>query len=225
MTQAFLNFITHHEVPKMLIFDNGTELKNSIIKDLTTLHKINVHYITSLHPNSNETIEIFHSTVVEHIRILNQTRKELSIMNQMSYAILGYNYSIHSTTKYRPIDVINGHLDLIDHYNLDTNKILYSNYIDEHKNKMLKIYKHLNADISRRTDNTINNINTSRKEPLSYKLNILSYHKTQTRNNISPHFKPHLVVQNQNTKIRTPRNTYHKNNFKRPLTNQKPIIF
>lgn len=119
--------------PKWLVLDNGTELKSNVIREFSALRKIDVHYITLLNSNSNSAIERFHSTNIEYLRIIQETRKELSILDQVPYAILGYNNSVHTATKQRPIDIINGHLDANNPFEIDVSEKLYINYISQYK--------------------------------------------------------------------------------------------
>lgn len=173
VAKAFINFMTHHGVPKPLVLDNGSELKNNIVKDLSSLHNIDLHYTTPLNPNSNSTIERFHSTIIEHSRILSETMKNLNIIDQIPYAVLGYNHSIHSATKQRPIDVINGHLGSNSLLNIDISKLLYSNYINQRKEKTLEIYKQLHQHLLKQRENIMEKI----KSKTSFYLNVLKRRK------------------------------------------------
>lgn len=49
--------------------------------------------------------------------------------------IWGYNHSIPSVIKHRLVDVINGHLDVNNTFEIDLNQVLTANYIDLHKEK------------------------------------------------------------------------------------------
>lgn len=48
-------------IPRQIMSDNGLEFKNE-------LHKIRIRCISSQHPESNDLIERFHSTLIKHIR-------------------------------------------------------------------------------------------------------------------------------------------------------------
>ena len=87
--------MTHHGLPLCITADQGTELKNLPIREFAELHKIKLHYISVNNPQSNGSIERFHSTILEHIRILDQEETNTWNNELMLYAILGYNNSIH----------------------------------------------------------------------------------------------------------------------------------
>lgn len=71
VVNKLVRFFTHHNVPKQIIAYNGLEIRNSLVKELLSLHKVKLHFITSQHPKSNGQAERFHSTLIEHIRLLN----------------------------------------------------------------------------------------------------------------------------------------------------------
>ena len=149
IVKAFMTFMTHHGLPTLVVMDNGSELKNSVVKEFLKTHQIKIHYITVNNPQSNGAIERFHSTIIEHLRVIREKMKNKNdILNQMPYAILGYNNSIHSVTKQKPIDVINGHLNSKDPFNLDLNEKLLNNYIHEHRELTKEIYKKLNEQLT-----------------------------------------------------------------------------
>lgn len=53
----------------------------------------------------------------------------------MVYAILAYNNSIHSATKLKPADVVNGHITSDDPFDIKLDQILLSDYVAVHKEK------------------------------------------------------------------------------------------
>lgn len=103
--QALLQYCTHHGVPITIITDNGTEFTNQLFLEFTRLHKINHHRILAHSPNDNGNIERFHSTLLEHIRLLKLQHKDEPIINLVPYALIAYNSSIHSFTRCRPYDM------------------------------------------------------------------------------------------------------------------------
>lgn len=139
----------------------------------------------------------------------------------MPYAILGYNHSLHSTTKQRPIVIINGHLDFNNFFDIDINKQLFTNYIDNHKKSTLEIYKNLNLQLTKQKETIIENQNKNRQDPLEYQPGTLAYHQTNARDKAKPRFKSHIITTNNDITVQTPANTYHKSNIRRPLINQQ----
>lgn len=79
------------------------ELKNTAVLDYLKTHKIKSHFIIINNPQSNEAIERFHFSLIEYLRNIRAKNKgKIGILNNMPYTILGYNNSVHSTTKQKP---------------------------------------------------------------------------------------------------------------------------
>lgn len=140
VVQALLKFCTHHGIPYTLVTDNGPEFTNQLFAEFVRLHKIQHHRIAPHTPNENGIVERFHSTILEHLRILKLEQKNESVLSLINYALLAYNSSIHSFTRCRPIDVITGHFDPRDPLDIDLTAHLLQQYTVEHKNKMNKAY-------------------------------------------------------------------------------------
>ncbi|ERL91686.1 hypothetical protein D910_09013 [Dendroctonus ponderosae] len=125
VVENVLNFINHNGLPLKITCDQGTEFKNKDLEDLCRLYKIELHFGTSKNSNSNSPVERFHSTLIEHYRCIKQENKQLTPEQIIRRALLGYNNSIHSVTKFTPFEIIKGHIngtnpfDLSDHVNKD----------------------------------------------------------------------------------------------------------
>ncbi|EFA10868.1 hypothetical protein TcasGA2_TC001689 [Tribolium castaneum] len=119
--------------------DRGGEFKNNTLENFCNLHKIELHYTTSKNSNSNFPVERFHSTLAEQIRCLKLERPNENTNTLMKYVIVGYNNSIHSTTNFTPFEVIKGHVDSLNPFELTEEKAT-SNYIQNHKEKAKLLY-------------------------------------------------------------------------------------
>lgn len=53
------------------------------------MHQINIHFTTPLHHESNAPIERFHSTLIEHLRLLRNEYKDDH--NLIKHPIIAYN--------------------------------------------------------------------------------------------------------------------------------------
>jgi transposase InsO family protein len=155
--QALLKYFTHHGVPLTIISDQGPEFSNQLFSEFSRLHQI-IHHKTLAHnPNSNGIVERFHSTILEHLRILKLEHPSEAAINLMSYAILGYNSSIHSFNNCRPIEVITGHFDPRDPVDMNMSEHLLQQYVANHKQRMAKVYDILNeTSLHDRTELTEN---------------------------------------------------------------------
>lgn len=150
---AFLNYFSYYGIPEKITLDNGTEFKNENVKELLKSHKIDIHFTTPSHHESNSPIERFHSTLIEHLRILQQKHPKENIINLMKYGIIAYNNSLHSTTKFSPFELTFGHTNLRDPLDL-IETTFYSDYVYNHNEKM----KHLYQKTSENLENTKNKI-------------------------------------------------------------------
>lgn len=153
VVQALLQFFTHHGVPLTIITDQGPEFTNQLFSEFIRVHKIQHAHS----PNANGIIERFHSTLLEHLRILKLEHRNDSIVNLMPYALLGYNSSIHSFTKCRPIDLITGHFDPRDPIDIKLSEHLLQQYIQDHRKKIVQVYDIINqSSLHERTQLTEN---------------------------------------------------------------------
>lgn len=166
--QALLRFCTHHGLPLTIVTDNGTEFTNQLFSEFIRLHKI-IHHKTLPHcPNDNGNIERFHSTLLEHIRILKLQHKDEPVINLMPYAIIAYNSSIHSFTKCRPFDLLNGHFDPRDPIDIDLTEHILQQYAQNHREQMKQVYGIINESSLHNRTTLIENRNKSREPEVEY---------------------------------------------------------
>lgn len=161
-----IKYFTHHCIPDQIISDNGGEFKNSVIREILTTHKIKIHFISSQHPESNGLVERFHSTLIEHIRLLNNqdNYKKEPIEIKVNYALLAYNNTIHSVTNLKPYEIITGHLGTESPFNVEIDNQLVNNYVISHRDKMKILYQKLNEDIQKKKEIVINKANQNREK-------------------------------------------------------------
>ena len=222
IVDKLLIYFSHHDVPENIIIDNGTEFKNSVITQLFDLHKVKTHFISPNHPQSNGVIERLHSTLIEHVRILN-TKGFLNtpISQKIVYAILAYNHSIHSTTKLKPIDIIKGHITNENPFNVNIEETLLNDYINDHKQKTKILYAKINENLMREKESRIKKINENRDSPDLFapqqQVHIKKHIRQKTANKFLTPCKiketnPHNKTISTETKQKV-----HMDNLKRPL--------
>lgn len=144
VVQGLLVFCTHHGVPLTIVTDGGPEFTNQIFLEFCRVHKIIHHKILAHSPNDNGIVERFHSTILEHLRILKLEKRNEPVINLMPYAILAYNSSIHSFTRCRPLDLITGHFDPRDPVDIDLTEHLLQQYSQDHRKRMTQVYDLIN---------------------------------------------------------------------------------
>lgn len=166
--QALLNFSTHHGLPMTIVTDRGPEFTNQLFLEFIKIHKIQHHKILASTPNENGMVERLHSTLLEHLRILKLENHGESVINLMPYAILGYNSSIHSFTKCRPLDIITGHLDPRNPLDINLSENILQLYTQEHRNKMQKVFEMINEFSLHDRTRITENINKDREPEEEY---------------------------------------------------------
>lgn len=216
IVQCLIKFMSHHGLPKLIITDNGTEFKNEVIHDFTDLHGIKIHYTTPLHPNSNGIVERFNSTLLEHIRIIKAETNKIPLSDTIPYAILGYNNSIHSVTKMKPLEVITGHLEVNDPFNVKLNKDFMTDYVLQHKKKLNLMYEKIHEQIKTNKQKVIERRNLTKEEPPDIDVTNPIFVKKSQRNKTNPRYKKDTAVSQSKNKVYTHKSKFHKQQLKRP---------
>ncbi|KAI5735703.1 hypothetical protein M8J77_021620 [Diaphorina citri] len=225
VAQKLLQYFTHHGVPETIISDNGGEFHNGVIKELLELHKVNLHFISSQHPESNGIVERFHSTIIEHIRLLNNRRefKEDSIKTKICYAILAYNNTIHSTTNMKPVEIVNGHLCSTNPFDIDLEKQILTNYVSAHKEKTKLIFGSVNTALQAYKENNISRANRNREDPPQIPSEVFVRDRQKQNKTKNKYKKETITTVNTQNKTATIAPTHHNTvqkihmaNIKRP---------
>lgn len=198
VVNSFLQFCTHHGIPITIVTDNGPEFVNQLIAEFIKFHKIQHHRVAPHTPNENGIVERFHSTILEHLRILRLEHKNESVINLMPYAILAYNNSIHSFTKCKPLDVITGHFDPRDPFDVDLSSHLLQQYIVDHKNKMCEAYNQIQESCSTLRKNITDRHNTNRDPEKDYSPEqpIFVKNPVASRQKLAPRYTHDVVMAN-----------------------------
>lgn len=166
VADKLLSFFSHHGIPQTIVADNGCEFNNGLVKELTELHKIKMHWISTQHPPSNGLAERFHSTIIEHIRIFNNRDefKTETIESKVKYAVIAYNNSIHSVTKLTPLEVLYGHIESNPILEIDIQNRFINEYVNNHKEKTKRLFDHIQEINQSRKEHVINERNKDREE-------------------------------------------------------------
>ena len=167
VVDSLIQFFGSHGLPETIISDNGAEFNSTLIKETLQLHEIEIHFISSQHPESNGCIERFHSTLVEHMRILNSREefKREPTEKKVRYALLAYNSSIHSATGLTPLEVVSGHISPDSILRMDLEQRLVNDYVIKHRDKMIHLYKDLQVTTSQRKEKVTTTRNANREDP------------------------------------------------------------
>lgn len=129
--------------PSKINSDPGSEFKNDLVAELLQLYKIKQHIGTPNSPSSMAIVERFHSTIIEIYRLAKNEHKNQDATSVMTYAIMAYNNSIHSATGYTPFEVAFGHTDLESVFDIDRERYLKQQLIQDHRKRLTYIYNHI----------------------------------------------------------------------------------
>lgn len=108
--KAILRYISVYGKVDKIITDNELGMKSNLMRTFLTEKNIEIHFASNSNHNSNADIERLHNTVNEHLRILKHRKRHLPIEEQMLLINGYYNNTIHSTTRVKPIDFIQGRI-------------------------------------------------------------------------------------------------------------------
>lgn len=194
--QALLKFCSHHGLPLTVVTDRGPEFTNQLFMEFLRLHNIQHHKILPYTPNENGIVERFHSTLLEHLRILKIEQRGESVINLMPYAVLGYNSAIHSFTKCRPIDIITGHFDPRDPLDINLSEHLLQQYIQDHRSRMIKVYDLINETSLHSRTQLTENINKDREHEINYspEQQVFIKNPMASRQKLTPRFTQDKVL-------------------------------
>ncbi|CAH1967475.1 unnamed protein product [Acanthoscelides obtectus] len=218
--ENILIFVNHHGIPQSVTTDNGREFNNSLFTEFCKLHKIQLHFTTPCNSNSNSPIERLHSTLLELLRILKIKFPKLCPKELMQNAILAYNTSIHSVTKQRPFDLINGRLDVLDPFDL-SDEIIVSQFIDDRRERLKFIYNNIHQATDAHKKNIIEKRNKTREDPSKFPQGSKAYvkDKTASGSKLKPRFTKTEVKKDLGTKVWTinkRKGLVHKSQIQKP---------
>lgn len=143
VVRVLIKYFSTYGLPKKISCDSGTEFNNNLLKELLSMYKIDMHVGTPNNPNSMAIVERFHSTILEIYRLAKYDKSELDAASVMTYAIMAYNNTIHSATNFTPFEIIFGHTDAGNMFDIDRDKNLLQKLVQDHKKRLTVLYKHL----------------------------------------------------------------------------------
>ncbi|XP_047522866.1 uncharacterized protein LOC125061448 [Pieris napi] len=152
VVRALIKYFSFYGVPTKISSDPGSEFNNKLMKDLMTLYKIDIHIGTPNNPNSMGLIERFHSTILEIYRLAKYEHKFTDATSVMTYAIMAYNQTIHSVTGLTPFEVVFGHTENNNQFNLNFDKEYTQQLVRDHAKRTHYLYKYLTDKIGTRKE-------------------------------------------------------------------------
>lgn len=134
-----------------LVSDGERCIIHSAVDGFLKENLIQFHQTTAYHKTGNSDVERFHGTLNEHLRLLNADKNSEDDIDERLFRVINcYNNTIHSTTKFRPIDFITKNLDK------DYIKRLKEKYEHEKNQRITKLNVNKNVAYNL-TDNIVKN--------------------------------------------------------------------
>lgn len=155
VVRALIKYFSLYGVPHKISSDAGSEFNNVLLKELLALYKVDLHIGTPNNPNSMGLIERFHSTIIEIYRLAKYEHKYTDAATVMTYSIMAYNHSIHSTTGFTPFEVLLGHTDSRNVFNVDFEKQYMQQMIKEHAKRTKFLYDYLSEQAIKQKEKII----------------------------------------------------------------------
>lgn len=153
--RALIKYFSLYGIPSRISSDPGMEFNNTLMKEMLSFYKIDIHIGTPHNPNSMGLIERFHSTITEIYRIARYERKITDATSVMVYAVMSYNHTIHSTTDLTPFEVVFGHTESNSTFSVDFNKQFTQQLVKEHVRKTKFLYEYLTDRIVQKKQTVI----------------------------------------------------------------------
>lgn len=149
VVRALIKYFSIYGVPGKISSDPGSEFNNVLMRETLDFYKIRLHIGTPHNPTSMGLIERFHSTILEIYRLAKYEHKITDAATVMTYAVMSYNQTIHSTTGLTPFEVVFGHTDANSTFNVKFEQQYHQKLISDHAKRTKYLYKYL-------TDHMIN---------------------------------------------------------------------
>ena len=182
VSNALIKYFSSFGIPEKLILDNAREFNNETVKEILNLHKIKIHFTTPYHHDSNGIVERFHSSIIEHLRILLETHPN-DKLNIMDYAIIAYNNTIHTATNFTPFELTFGHTSTRDANQIFTPPTFFTDYAENHKQKLEHVYKNVQDKISNAKQKIVKKHNIKGDTSNEFKLGQTVYKQNPNKRN------------------------------------------
>lgn len=194
------DILFYYGVPKVVVVDNEKSLNSaSIIFMMQDQLGIKIFKTPPYKSSVNGQVERFHSTLAEIMRCIKKKQEHKSFEELLNRAIYEYNYTVHSVTGKKPLEVFFGRRVTTDPEQFEKSR---QDNIDRIRKKQI-------------TD--LENHNKKRKEIITYSPGDTVFIKINPRlgSKLSSRYKKEIVKEDKHTTIiTTTGKTVHKSNIK-----------
>ena len=140
VVNTLLLYFQHYGTPLRIHCDYGGEFDNNLLKDLCSLYDIKLTYSSVGHPQSNGSIERFHATLAEMVRVHKTENPNEHPFTILPYAVICYNNSVNKTHGFTPYELIFGHTANRPPETLYNQKELITKYVRDLNNRISHYY-------------------------------------------------------------------------------------
>lgn len=200
-SDCLIHFISLFGIPKSILTDQGTNFTSELFKNTCQFLKIKQLWSSPYHPQTQGALERSHSTLKEYLKSFTNENQD----NWPTYvytAMLTYNTTIHTTTKFSPYELVFGHKPFIPNSIYETSSgTTYTDYIKmlQHKFKYTRSKALENILKSKEASKTY--YDSRAKTPPRYKIGDYVYLKNhlRLRKALSPIWKgPYKIIRVNN---------------------------
>lgn len=148
--EQLMKYFSTFGKPKLIVSDQEKAITTIEIKDYLDSNNIKIHFTSANSSNSNSPVERFHSTLIEHLRIILNNEK-VTCREALLRSIHAYNNSIHNMTKFTPFELFFGRksddptkadLNEIQDKRINLQNIAFQNSLKKKKKYITKLNKH-----------------------------------------------------------------------------------
>lgn len=143
VVRALIKYFSFYGVPRKISCDPGSEFNNELMRELANMYKIDLHICTPNNPNSTGIVERFHSTIIEIYRLARYEQKCTDAASVMTYCIMAYNNSIHSSIGITPFELVFGHTDSSKMFDADFEKAYTQQLLKDHAKRTKFLYQYI----------------------------------------------------------------------------------
>ncbi|KAF2892594.1 hypothetical protein ILUMI_13580, partial [Ignelater luminosus] len=147
----------------------------------------------------NSYVERVHSTLIEHFRIPKEQDKTARMIVKYPLIVLTYNDTIHSSTNFKPRDLVFGHIQSnFELFGRTPLVELKTSYIENQKQIMSKLYTDIKTKEIQRKSQVIEKLKSKIKYPQTTTVQTTKgYEHLKPRTKIKQKFKPVNLVSDQ----------------------------
>ncbi|CAG9133440.1 unnamed protein product [Plutella xylostella] len=180
-SDCLIHFISLFGIPKSILTDQGTNFTSDLFKTTCQFLKIRQLWSSPYHPQTQGALERSHSTLKEYLKSFVNSNQD----NWPTYvytAMLTYNTTVHSTTKFTPYELVFGHKPFLPNSLYDAHSgTTYPDYIKKLQHKFRHSRKKAMENIAQSKQSSKTYYDSHTKTPPQYKKGDYVYLKNHLR--------------------------------------------